>query len=269
MTLNLFLLFLSTGNIQAQAEPVDSTYQTPPGIKAFLSAYSFHTTSVQYDEEDVEIDILKEKRRDTLTLCFDPETIAMRIEFPLQESRKGHYSPGNFFMKKGPKEKQSPMYFDNRGYVYVDAAKKGSKKPEYMKVPFEKLKQAMAFSTFASRGLLPPIPFPDGSVTYYGMDVSPKQFPVLEWAFVYKTEVFEGNSDFTKEDLNCRGDAKCVKYILKSGEGAGSYVLFDSEGRLAEISTTENGYMVYTYEPVTVKLPPAREMPFMTDMFRW
>ncbi len=186
---------------------------------------------------------LKDHKGETQTYVFDGRSVAMRVEFD-------------------PKEKQMPMYFDNAGYVYT-----ASKKKTYVKVPFEKLKKLMKFRTFVSGGVLPPIDFPDGSITYYGMDVSPKRFPILEWAFVYKTSHFEGNPDFNKETLVCRGEANCVKYILKAGKDAGSYVLFDAEGRLAEIFSINSGNAVYTYEDNTVELPAAREMPFMSNIF--
>lgn len=155
------------------------------------------------------------------------------------------------------KEKQDPMYFDNDGYVYTSAKKQG-----YFKVPFEKLKKMMAMPGVIPEGLLPPIKIPDGSIKYYGMDVSPKKFPILEWAFVYKPEHFEGNTDFKKEVLDCRGQGNCVKYTLLGGKDAGSYVLFDSKHRLAEIYTANSGNAVYTYEDHSVELPDAREMPF-------
>jgi uncharacterized repeat protein (TIGR01451 family) len=185
---------------------------------------------------------LKDHKKRTQTYIFDAKSIAMRVEFD-------------------PKEKQKPMYFDEKGYVYT-ASNKG-----YVKVPFEKLKKLGGFTTFISNGVLPPIPFPDGSVKYYGMDVSPKRFPILEWAFVYKTSYFEGNTDFKKQDLECRGQPNCAKYTLTNGKDAGSYVLFDSEQRLAEIFATRTGNIVYTYEDHTVQLPNAQEMPFMTDLF--
>ena len=181
---------------------------------------------------------LKDHKGKTQTYIFDGKTVAMRVEFD-------------------PKEKQKPMYFDNAGYVYTSNKKQG-----YVKVPFEKLKKMMNFRTFVSGGVLPPIDFPDGSITYYGMDVSPKKFPILEWAFVYKTVHFEGNADFNKETLDCRGEGNCLKYTLINGTDAGSYVLFDSKGRLAEIFSINSGNAVYTYQDNPVQLPNAREMPF-------
>jgi uncharacterized repeat protein (TIGR01451 family) len=207
-----------------------------------LKSFNQATTNINIDAPGITA-FLEDRKKRNQTYVFDAKTIAMRVEFD-------------------KKDKQKPMFFDKAGYVYT-----ASKKDEYVKVPFEKLKNLMNFSTFASRGVLPPIDFPDGSVTYYGMDVSPKRFPILEWAFVYKVQHFEGNPDFNKEILDCRGDSNCIKYILKTGEGAGSYVLFDSKKRLAEIFTTKTGNIVYTYQDNNVQLPNAQEMPFMSDMF--
>ena len=174
---------------------------------------------------------------------FDFETMAMRVELD-------------------KKKKQPELFFDREGYVYS-----ASKKKDYVKIPFEKLKKLRMFPTVVSGGILPPLDFPDGTVKYYGMDLSPRRFPILEWAFVYKTEHFEGRPELRKEILSCRGTEGCIKYTLTEGAEAGSYVLFDHEQRLAEIFTVNSGKAVYTYEPTRVTLPEAKEMPFMTDMF--
>ncbi len=198
-----------------------------------------------------------------MTMLFDPKTVAMKVEFAKNVKREIDnayigYGGVSIITKPGAKETQKPMYFDNNGYVYVA----GKKQKKYIKVSFEKLAKMMKkVPDFLSGGVALPGPdVPDSSVTYYGMDVSPKKFPILEWVFVYKTEFFEGNPDFSKEIINCTGNENCIVYTLKAGKDSGSYVLFDSKKRLREIFTINSGFIDYTYVEVTVELPDADDM---------
>ncbi len=267
-----FSLIFFTNVLQAQAdsteipeELISPTNMIPPGITAFLS-----DSSLYLDEGGIigigmgQQYVKTKKEKTTMTIYFDPKTVAMKIVFADQVKRTieadvvGMGGPVGIMIKTVPigKVKQEPMYFDNSGYVYT-----GTKSQGYIKVPFEKLSKLMPGQGFLSGVTgLPNIGYPDGSVTYYGMDVSPKKFPILEWVFVYKTEVFEGNNDFTKEIVNCATGQNCVKYTLSSGADAGSYVLFDSKQRLREIATKGGGYIIYSYQEVNVKLPTAKDM---------
>jgi hypothetical protein len=239
----------------------------PPGITAFLSGTSVYTKAFwkNYDFHKPPI-LHPSKEKTTMTLLFDPKTVAMKIEFGQVERKiivKEHVQRGYEYLLVSSepvgKVKQKPMYFDNKDNVYTATDKDG-----YIKVPYKKLNsmgiKGNILSGILAFGGFPGIRLPNGPVAYYNMDLSPEKFPILEWAFRYKTRYFEGNADFTKDTLNCIADLKCTKYTLKSGEGAGSYVLFDSQKRLIEIHTINDGYIIYSYQEVSVKLPEAKDL---------
>ena len=251
-----------------QEESDDAANIMPPGIVAFLSASSMYLQKVIITAGDVKT--ILDKKKESMTMFFDPQIKAMRVSFGETEiqvidKEKSGFGIGSgqggivINTKPGQKTKEMPMYFDNNGYVYT-----AGKKNEYMKVPFEKMAKLMpGQGSLFGVDLpfnLPIFSLPDGSVTYYGMDVSPKKFPILEWAFVYRTEAFEGKSGFSKEIMDCTGSTNCIKYTMTAGADAGSYVLFDSKKRLREIHSKNSGYIVYTYQEVKVNLPDATDM---------
>lgn len=183
--------------------------------------------------------VMQDKKAKQIYL-FDFETLAMKIEY--------------YHKKNNP----MPVYFDNDGYVYSEG-----KNGAYMKIPFEGIKKMMTnlIPTF-SMGSMPAPEFPDASnSTFYGMDVSPHKFPILEWAWVYKIENFE-HPDFRKERIDCRGESGCTKFTVLNGRDKGAYIIFDAKRRLALIDDIKTGTAEYTYEPCTVTLPEAKEFKF-------
>ena len=242
-----------------------------PGIVAYLSGTSVYMEKAIIAGIGMGQQVIKKgKEKVSMTMNFDPKSMAMRVDFAEQVKRVINPSItgigyGAIVINTIPigKEKQKPMYFDNNGYVYTSGGKEG-----YIKVDFQKMnKLMMSIAKGAAGGLndmfsvagLPGIEIPSGPSTYYGMDVSPKRFPILEWVFVYKPQYFE-NDQFRKETVPCRAGEDCTAYIIKSGEDAGSYVLFDSSNRLREIHTQQNGFIIFSYQEVNVKLPPAKDM---------
>ncbi|NNF34095.1 MAG: hypothetical protein HKN68_08305 [Saprospiraceae bacterium] len=161
---------------------------------------------------------------------FDPVTMAMRIDF---------INPKN-----------DPMYFDEDGYVYTPAG--GG---EYIKMHFDRIRSIARLFGNLGGDMMPSIDYEEGSITYNEKVIKPKRFPILEWAFVYKPVHFEGGVNYEKEIFTCRGEDNCTKYTLINGSERGSHILFDSQGRLAEIFSVHSGNAVYTYLAVEVTLP--------------
>ena len=242
-----------------------------PGIVAYLSGTSVYLEKAVIAGIDFGQQIIKKgKEKVSMTMNFDPKSMAMRVDFAEQVKRvinpaQSGIGYGAIYIHTTPvgKVKHPPMYFDNAGYVYTSGGKEG-----YIKVNFQKMNKMMMGSAKGAVGGingimgvvgLPGIEIPSGPTTYYGMDVSPKRFPILEWVFVYKPQYFE-NDQFRKTTVPCKAGEDCTAYILKSGEDAGSYVLFDSSNRLREIHTRQNGFIIFSYQEVNVKLPPAKDM---------
>lgn len=191
-----------------------------------------------------DVKMVIQDKRDKQIYFFDFETLAMRLEY---HSKKNN---------------PHPLFFDNDGFIYSVVENE-----EYQKLPFDKFIDMMQkLVPFFSMGAMPEPHFPDGSETYYGMDVSPQKFMILEWAWVYKIENFE-HPDFSKATINCRGESNCTKFTVKDGRDKGAYVLFDSKRRLALIDDNKTGTATYTYEPCTVILPEAKEAYMPVELF--
>ncbi len=96
-------------------------------------------------------------------------------------------------------------------------------------------------------------------------------FLVLEMAFIYKPEHFEGD-DYQKETVSCNGSSECLRFNYSDPEYPGSYIQFDEQGRLVEfyINTTKDafednpsGRFSFSYQECSVKLPDAVERSMM------
>lgn len=148
---------------------------------------------------------------------------------------------------------EQTMYFDKEGYVYTKTQKKG-----WYKTPFVYLKKMMNVPFRLSNGIFPELKLPDGKVKYYGIDVSPDMYPILEWAFKYKVVHFENVQELKKEFVECSKEGVCFKYTAVSGNDKGSYVLFDNWGRLVEIYSAGSGKIQYVYGNYSVTLPEAK-----------
>lgn len=278
-------VFLLAGFSQTYAQ--EAVSNRPPGIKAFLSGTTYYLNGMWtriHNEEKFEPVVVEDLQEADITMAmlFDPVNIAMKVEsgdrairewqvwstWTVTGNRVSGFSRTQNKTEK--REKTMPMYYDNQGYVYSYVKKQG-----YVKVLFSRFMKKMSSAGTgmpSSQFIFGTVKhnFPDwfgkeisstGKLTYNGIDISPRAFPILEWAFAYKPQYFEGKNGFGKETVKCAKDPGCTKFTKKAGDGAGSYVLFDSKGRLAEIHTPENGYAVYTYdEKITVELPDAIDM---------
>ena len=99
-------------------------------------------------------------------------------------------------------------------------------------------------------------------------------FQIVEWAFIYKPEHFR-NADYEETTAPCPDGGTCPKFLYTDPDYKGSWVLFDSKGRLSEIYANVNtqqaqgdGSYRFTYQPVSVSIPDAVEVkqPFQ-DLF--
>ncbi|NKI25990.1 DUF11 domain-containing protein [Arenibacter sp. 6A1] len=178
--------------------------------------------------------LLTDHKNRIQTYFFDHNAIAMRVEFD-------------------PKEKQKPMFFDNDGYVYTYAKKQG-----YYKTPFAKM---MKLLKNMNSSLI------DNADNNYGIDVGPNKFPVLEWAFTYYEDAFRNRPEITEQTVAYQGDNNSTKFTLNSGDNQGSFIIFDSQGRLRIIETRKQGKAEYFYENHNVTIPPSQEAPGLFNLF--
>jgi len=188
--------------------------------------------------------LLEDDKKNRMYFIFDSKTVAMRVE---PES----------------KNKEETMYFDKEGYVYIFSDDEG-----YIKTEFQGMMGMMSLPAPMAMAHSARIEQQE-SIDYFGLDVRPKLFPLLEWAFMYKTHYFEGKPNINKQTVNYQGQSNCIKYTSESGKDAGSYIVFDSAGRLLKIVSANNeGSIVYTYQDNDVQLPNAKTMPSFMNMFK-
>ena len=164
------------------------------------------------------------------------------------------------------------MYIDSEGYNYGYNDHEGRwEKTGLMR------SDAMAFMMPAmSMGILklPAGPSLDASQKLKEQGLNMNTFQIVEWAFIYKPEHFR-NGDYEETTAPCPGGGNCPKFIYKDPDYKGSWVLFDSQGRLSEIYANVNtqqaqgdGSYKFEYTPVSISVPAAVEVkqPFQ-DLF--
>ena len=194
---------------------------------------------------DIKMELVDGK--DKIISYLDFDTMAMRMEY---------HSKG-----KNP----DPVYWDQYGYIY-SAESKG----KYVKIHFKSFAKAMvgmakAFTPQMDLPFKTPKVYDDVIRTIYDnheVMMPIDTYPMMEWAFYYHPSWFEGVQGIVKETISCRGSNTCSRYLVVSGEGKGTYVVFDSEDYLAEIVNPDGAKAIYTYEKATVNLPPAQSFNF-------
>ena len=193
---------------------------------------------------------------------FDSRSLAMEVNQAaysqkLDRVTSSDFNPIIFFVISGQeyslmnKLEKKPMYFDKEGYVYTQNGRR------WIKTPFVLVKAMTRKLLGLAEGMFSFLELPHEQPDYYGIDVQPDKYPILEWAFKYKVYHFEAVEELEKEFVNINGDV-FFKYTATSGKDKGSFVLFDHLGRLVEIYTINSGRILYTYGDYTVKLPEAQ-----------
>jgi hypothetical protein len=174
----------------------------------------------------------------------------------------------NFVMEIDPGEKRAqPIKIDRFQHIYMDTG------DECIQAKFD-LNRAFGQITTAMEGKALPADINMAQIkadyykTYFGMDLSPNLFPIAEWAYIYKPEIFEGQDQFQKSKLSCRG-GDCTKFTMQGAGAKSNHVLFDQYGRLAEIHSVEDGggSITYTYEPHNLSTPTGCQYFDMNDKF--
>ena len=178
---------------------------------------------------------------------FDADNIAMRTELA------------------DPSKK--PLFHDSKGYVYgYNANTIGYEKTKLMSPGMMDFMMAGMIPQYYK---LPPEPYLEAFEKLEEKDIS-INFLILELAFIYKPGDFENNPNFIPSRTRWNNSDSCYKFSYKDPEYPGSYIVFDKDGKLAElyINTIRpdikeedhpTGKFVYTYQDVSVKLPDAKE----------
>lgn len=194
---------------------------------------------------DVVMDLYNKDGQLVQTSFFDAEAIAMRTQ---QVSFK------------------DPIYHDSKGYIYAFDDQTNS----YKKVNLLP-GSSMGFMTAGMTTQvykLPQEPYFEAFEVLSEKDIA-LNFLVLEMAFIYKAQHFEGNENYRLQNVPCFPNV-CKRFIYNDPEYEGSYIQFDDKDRLTEFfinstktelvdSKNPSGRFVYRYEQCDVKLPDAEE----------
>lgn len=169
-----------------------------------------------------------------------------------------------------------PGYADSEGFMYGYNESVG----EYQKSSLVSLQsQGMMVPTMMLEAYkLPPEPFMHNLQLQQNQGLTPNPFNgIVEFAFVYEPEQFR-YEDFKESKQKVSGKTYTRFDFLNEPGYEGSYVMFDDQNRLVEIYTNKQdtgqpmditqmsmtppgeSLLQYEYKPVSVKLPPAREV---------
>ena len=227
-----------TVNDEVKGNPNDALNKNTDAKKAFFN-------------EDMVIQ-LRENGNLNQTQYFDADEVAARVE---------------------QDDIERPGYIDSEGFIYT------YNEGEYTKSALVALQSQglMAPSMMVETYKLPPEPFMAQfqKQTDLGMTANPFN-GIVEFAFIYKPDDFR-YEDFKETKQKSKGKTYTKFEFLNEPGYEGSYVLFDNKDRLVEIFTKigeskdnfeigemprkkGESLMVYSYKPVDVKLPHAREV---------
>lgn len=256
------ILFIATGSLRLKAQQAGAggkdeegqnakaimNDSVPRGIRAILLDKTVKE-GIVYDTENFGPEFS--------VYTFDARSMAMHVDQATWDKKLAIIPTSDIYELPDEniplffeyKYQKRPMYFDRNGNIYVKS------KSKWVKAPFSLMKNMMNNMSWAVGSLFPGLKIPTGKVTYYGIDVSPDHYPILEWAFRYKVHYFEAVPELLKEFTECQGQGGCLKYTVQRGKDKGSYVLFDGIGRLVEISSINSGRILFTYGQFTVNLP--------------
>lgn len=206
--------------------------------KEINSVYDFFTNDV----------VMKLYNEGTLmqTAYFDKETIAMRTDSkanpkPIYHDRKGKFYAFN--EKLNQYESVSLLPASSMGFMMAGMI------PQFYKLP-----QSPYLNAFEALAKM------DIAINFY----------VLELAFIYEPKHFEDTDAYTKSITRC-ASGSCTKFSYNDPEYSGSYILFDTMGKLREFyiktdvkqpsgdNKNQTGKFVFSYKPVDVTLPEAVE----------
>ena len=196
---------------------------------AFILAVLFYCLPALTQERTIGVIAkLKDKKGQEQHYVFDPNSMAMRIEFVNPES--------------------DPIFLDENGFVYTPG------RGGYIKMNLNRIRNiARGFGIMAED--LPSVDYPEGPILYHGHEIPVQRFPVVEWAFILEPGQFVDEDQYEAETVHCGEDQTCQKFTLMTGRQSGSYVVFDAKGRMIEISRVRSGKAELEYLPVEVTLP--------------
>lgn len=177
-----------------------------------------------------------------------------------------HYFDAEELAMKGiASTTENPIYIDSEAYQYGY----NEHEEQWQKTGLMR-SDAMSFMMpMLSIGMvkLPPDPMLEAVERFKEQGLKLNTFLLIEWAFIYEPDDFRMDG-YSERSVPCEDGGNCVAFDYEDPEYEGSYVVFDSQGRLSKIIarvnnqyTQEDGSFEFDYEtPVTVTIPYAVEV---------
>ncbi len=204
---------------------------------------AFFTTDVATRSFD------KQKQAHT-TNCFDAEEIAMQMNWTDQKTGK-------------PQE----SYIDSEGYFI--AYNESKRQHERSNLLSSGIMGMMGPTMMLSVYKLPVAPYWEMTEKLKKQGIKSSAFMYLEFAFIYTPDHFK-NGSYVESKTTCRSGSACSKFGINEDGYADSFILFDSQNRLAEINIkvqdsphfgSNEGQIEFFYDrSCNVRLPDATEV---------
>jgi hypothetical protein len=202
---------------------------------------------------DIFVKTFDKEKQATVSTYFDADEIAMQSNW--KDAKTGE---------------AKTMYIDSEGfYIAYNEAEERFEKTSMLS---SGVMAMMAPNMMISAYKLPAGPFWDTSKKLDDEGLKLNTFMYVEFAFIYKPGHFREDmykEDYTESEVTCRGNPGCSKFSINDPGYYGSYILFDSSNRLAEINVkmkddpnygSGEGKLEFFYQDCEVKLPAATEV---------
>lgn len=175
------------------------------------------------------------------TQFFDANTLAMRVESEMHIK---------------------PVFQDSDGMMYVYNTSEGSYEKASI-LPSSSMGFMMA-GMIPQAYQLPPELYLDAFSALQELNIS-ISYLILELAFIYKPQHFEGSDYYIPAEVSCNSSNKCIRFNYNDPNYDGSYIEFDDKGRITELyinaikptigEESSSGKFIYSYQDCSVKLP--------------
>ena len=239
-------------------------------LKERAKQKGLETRKVSYDSSQVNIDTIYVEEKE---IKSTEDFFTMDVVMKLYDENGGWVQTANFdkeviAMRTETKVSSKPVYHDKQGKFYAFNEEENQYESISLLPP-----SSMGFmmaGMIPQFYQLPQTPYLEAFEALSKLDVA-ISFYALELCFIYKPQHFEEDPDlYIKSSIPC-GSGECTKFSYIDSDYKGSYILFDSRGKLREfyIKTSrqqtygddknQTGKFVYSYKPVTVQLPDAVE----------
>ena len=234
-------------------ETKEVSFDTTDNEKYRTTSYEVEELALNTPQDFYNKDVVmlgyNEKGGLTQTSYFDSETVAMRTELVEDPSKL-------------------PIFHDDKGNMYAYSEDDGQY--AVMNILPPALMGFMVGGITVSTYKLPQEPY------YEALEALEKvgsglNFMIMELAFMYKPMHFQNDANYTPQKISC-GGSDCIRFNYTHPDYIGSYIQFDAQGKLREFnldivyseensndSKTSSGKFLFSYKPVTVKLPDAVE----------